>query len=464
MPPDPSAVRRAPVVEVVLAAAALIFFAWLGAITGWKGAPKTAISTAVWPFYFDTWFPQAVWTWRALAPAAAFALAWWPLRQFAAGDRRPWIFAALVAGAYAVHLGCGIERHGVERGLSFTFSRGQEYWNDVHWVGAGFLARFPEVGGRLSQHGATHPPGLVLVLAAIVALGAKSRVAAELACSFACVLAALPLYGAARRLTDETTARFATILFLFACSVTAFAVLAMDSVTMLLAALALYGLARALDGDALGGALWGLALAAATLCTLTAFTLGLTYAVVIAARWSELRADRRRWLALALGPAAFLGFYGVLALGFGYRPFHVFDFCWRAFAASDDARRSPAIALVGNPVAFLGSLGLPLTALCARSIAGAARRLARRTEFSTAMATVALVLAAALPPAVCTLMGKPRAEVERIYLLFVPPMALAAAACARRWYARDERWLTWFAAPLLVAQSILVEIFFETMW
>src|SRR5439155_17304663 len=144
--------------------------------------------------------------------------------------------------------------------------------------------------------------------------------------------------GAARRLTDEPTARFAAILFLFACSVTAFAVLAMDSVTMLIAAVALYGFARALDGDAAGGALWGLALGAATLCTLTAFTLALGYGVVLVARWPSLRGDRRRWRALALGPLGFVAFYAVLALGFGYRPFHVFDFCWRAFAASDDAR------------------------------------------------------------------------------------------------------------------------------
>jgi hypothetical protein len=460
VPPSPSRREaREAAIELAAAALALCLFAWLGAITGWKGPPKTAISTAVWPFYFDTWFPRPVWTWRTVLPFCALLAAWWPLRQFAAGDRRVAIFAALIVGAYAVHLGCGVERHGFERGLSFTFSRPQEYWNDVRLVHAGFLAKFPDVG-RLSQHGATHPPGLTLLLAGVAALGLRDRVGAELACSIACALSALPLYGAARRLADEGVARFAAALFLFTCSVTAFAVLAMDAWTMLFAALALYGFARALDGEMVGGAIWGLALAAATLCTLTAFTLGLTYAVVLVARWSSLRGHSRKWRALACGPLAFLAFYGVLAIGFGYRPFHVFDFCWRAFAASDDARRSPWVALVGNPVAFLGSLGLPLTALAARAIGGAAVRARRRED----LATCALVLAAALPPLACTLMGKPRAEVERIYLLFVPSMVLACAAAARRWYARSDRWLTHLAVPALVAQSILVEIFFETMW
>jgi hypothetical protein len=450
---------RGPAIELAVAATVLLLWAGLGTVTGWKGRPKTAISTAVWPFYFDTWFPKPVFTWRALLPLVGLGAAWLPIRRWTAGGRAAWLIAIVVA-AYAVHAACGVVHNGFQQGFELTFSRVQEYWNDVRFVHPGFLARFPEFEKPLSQHGATHPPGLTLVLAALVALGAKKRAAAELICSTACALTALPLYGAARRLTDERTARVATVLFLFACSVTAFAVLAMDSVTMLFATLALYGFVRALDGDFFGGVLWGVALAAATLCTLTSFTLGLTYGVLLATRFSTLRRDGKRLLALACGPVAFLASYAVLVLGFDYRPFHVFAYCWAAFAKSDDARRWYGVALIGNPVAFLGSLGLPLMGLAGRTVGGAAERLWRRRDLST----VALVAAAALPPLVCILLGKPRAEVERIYLLFVPPMALAAAVGARRWYARSDRWVADLAVPVAVVQSILVEIFFQTMW
>jgi hypothetical protein len=115
---------------------------------------------------------------------------------------------------------------------------------------------------------------------------------------------------------------------------------------------------------------------------------------------------------------------------------------------------------VGSPVAFFGSLGLPLMALAFRSTGGALARLWRRQDLST----VWLVLAAVVPGAVCSIIGHPRAEVEHVFLLYVPLTVTAVAACARRWYGRDAAWLTRFAWPLLVAQSILIEIFTEPYW
>ncbi len=451
---------RETAIEVGIAALILLAWAGLGWVTGWMGRPKTAISTTVWPFYFDTWFHEPVFTWRILITLGAFGLVIWPLRRFLAGDSQWYILPLLVFTAWGVHLACGVQRWGFPRGLEFTFSRPQEYWADVHYVTEGFLRRFPDVG-RLSQHGATHPPGLTLVLAAVAALGAKTKVAAELVCSTSCALTAFPLYGAARRLTDEEIARAATALFLFACSVTAFAVLAMDAVTMLFAAVALYGLARALDGDLFGGALWGVALAATTLCTLTGFMLGLGYAVLLFIAWRRRSLTPKIRRALALGPIAFLLVYGILIIGFGYRPMRVFEFCWQQFAASDDSHRNRFAAIVGAPVAFLGALGLPIFALALRSAGGAIVRLRRLGDD---LPTVALIGAALLPPLFCTLSGKPRGEIERVYLIFTPLAVLAATAAARRWYHRPRAWFANFAVPILVAQSILVEIFFNTLW
>jgi hypothetical protein len=458
--------RRGPVLEVVGAAAVLLVVAGLAHLAGWDGPRKWSTSTAVWPFYLDTYDRSIVLTWRALWPVAALALAWLPLRQWASDDARraglP-MLVALVAAAWVYHLGVGFVRHGVEQGLTRTFYRtGLEYWGDIHFLfddARHFLARFPdELGGTLSQHGASHPPGLTVLLWALTRIGARSSFAAELCCSTFGALSALPLYGAARRLADEDVARFAVPLLLFACSVVAFSVLAMDVVTMFFAALALYGFARALDGDGVGGILWGLAQAAATLCTFTMFMLSLTWAVLLIARRHQL--DRRRLAALALGPAAFLAFYAVLHFGFGYRPVVVLVSSMKSFAASDDSKRSLLRGVLGNPLAFLGSLGLPILGLAAHSIGGAVQRLRERTD----LPTVALLLGAALPPAVCIALGKPRGEVEHVFLPFVPALMLGVAAAARRWYQRSFDWLCRFAVPALVAQSILLEVFFETFW
>jgi hypothetical protein len=133
--------------------------------------------------------------------------------------------------------------------------------------------------------------------------------------------------------------------------------------------------------------------------------------------------------------------------------------CWRRFTESDDFHR-PAVALLGSPVAFLGALGLPLAGLAGRSIAESVRRYIRGEELETVM----LVAAAVAPPLACTLRGTPRGEVEHVYIQFVPMLAIAVAAAARRYYARGVRWLTHFAVPLLVLQSVLVEVYFETYW
>jgi hypothetical protein len=464
-----------PLLEVAGAAIVILACALLlGRLAGWQGPPRLATSTRIWPFYLDTWFPVTVWSGRVLVPLVGLALALRPLRRFLDGkDDLATCFIALGLAAYVVHFGCGVVRSGVVHGLTHTFQRTlQEYWGDVHLVGAGFLARFPDVG-RLSQHGATHPPGLILLLAGVKALGFGDAVEAELACSGFAALSAVPLYGAARRLAGDEAARFAVPLFLFAGSVVAFAVLAMDVVSMFLAVTALYGFAVALTaptrdssgrrraGPLLGGALWGLAYGAASFCTFTVMLVALGWAVILVERQRDPEfVFRDRWLPLLIGPAVFLLFYGALFVGFGYRPLHVLARNLDAFALSDDAQRSYARSLLGNPIAFLGSLGLPLMGLAAHSIGGAVLRLFRRDD----LRTVSLVLAAALPPLAATLLGKPRAEVERIYLPFVPLLVIAASAAARAWYRRSARWLYGFAVPALVVQAVLVEVYLDTFW
>lgn len=210
----------------------------------------------------------------------------------------------------------------------------------------------------------------------------------------------------------------------------------------------MYGFARALDGEVTGGIICGLGLAAAALCSFLALTLPLTWVILLLTR-------RRHWLPLLVSVTVFAGFYLVLALGFGYRPLHVLRASTTALAHSDDIRRSRALALVGNPIALFGSLGVAFTGLSLRALC---------VSFTRRDATAWLVWAALAPVALSTLAGLPRGEVERIYMPFIPALAIAAAAAARRWFTRDAAWLTHVAAPPWVVQSIVIESLYETYW
>jgi hypothetical protein len=310
----------------------------------------------------------------------------------------------------------------------------------------------------LSQHGGTHPPGIILVLAFCKWLGFTSKLDVEVLCTSSAAACALPLWGAARRLTDEDSARWAVALFLFTWSVMAFAVLSMDTIVLLLATLSFYGFSRALDGDAWGGAILGLSLGAAVLCSFLALTLPLTWLIIL---WS--RRDRVGivvWRALGVGVGVFVAFYVVLWLAFGYRPFYVLGACMRALRHSDDAHRSRWRALLGNPLAFMGSLGIPFMGLAGHAIGSAIARARRRAADDVAW----ILLAAIAPVVVNTLAGLPRFELERIYMPFIPALAVGAGAAARRWYDRPARWFTHFAAPIAVVQAIAVEVFLDTYW
>jgi Dolichyl-phosphate-mannose-protein mannosyltransferase len=451
---EPSALRRDALVELAVAAAVLVVWTvGLGTLAGWKPPPWTGQSTDLWPFYVRTqWLVQ--WH-RAIAPLGAFALTFPILRAWMRrrdGDPLA-LLAGLTLGAFVFHLACGM----MQDGFAYTFGRPNEYWNDVRFVDRHFLSRFPEVGS-LSQHGETHPPGITLLLALVQWLGFTSIPDAEAICASFAALTALPLYGAARRLYGDETARTTVALFLFAGSVSAFAVLAMDCFTMLLATLALYGLALALDGKWWGGILCGLAFAAATFCHYLAFSLGVTWAAIV---WSRRRRiDGRVLVALALAVVAFAAFYADLVIGFHYRPLPVLRFQTARFAASPDAQRDRLHFAVGSPIAFLGALGLPLFGLVGHSLGGALRRIAGRRDLDLAL----VVIGASLPWLIAVAAGKPRGEVEHVFMMFVPTVVLAASAAAQQWYARGSRWVYQLAVPLLVAQAIAVELSFNTFW
>jgi Dolichyl-phosphate-mannose-protein mannosyltransferase len=445
--------------ETTLAFLGVVACYFFGRATGWMGVPRGFDSTAYWPFYTDTWFEKTIFTGRVVLPLLALALVWPIVRRWLddEGPALP-LLLAVVAGAWIVHLSLGFVRHGVEEGLQLTFRRAQEYWRDSVWVGRGFLASFPEIGHPLSVHGATHPPGIMLFLGLVRWLGFDKPLDAELVSTPLAALAALPLYGAARRLGDDKSARMAVGLFLFACCISLFAVLSMDMLTMLCATVAFYGFARALDGEWQGGVLLGVGLAAAALCNFIALMLPLGFLIITWARRD--RVNRASLAAGAFAIGAFALFYLLLWALFGYRPFHVFFACLDALKGNDAETRLRGRSLLRAPLAYYGALGVGLTGLAVRSLAGAIRRFARRLPDDTAW----IVAAATLPWLLPVLAGKPRAEVEHVFLLFVPLTAFASSLAARRWFDRAPAWVADVALPLAVLQAITVEVLLETYW
>ena len=460
-----------PAIEILGAAALLIAYARYGEHRRWTGEIGGTLSTRIWPFHLETWpwTNEVTWTprvWTSVGAAlAALGASWLWLRA----RRQTLALILLLATSYGFHVAVNVQRWGLDDGLERGFQRPSEYWQDAKLVDREFLPRYPNIEG-LSLHGETHPPGYALFLAGLQRVGLSSPRRGALVTALFTPLTALLLYGIARRRISEEAARIALPLFLFSCSVSAFTIALMDMMNMACAALSLYGLVVVLDGDRRGtsvpGAiLWGAGYALASLCTLTSLVLGLSYALLLVERIRERGWEGMPWRALTLAAASFAAVYGTL-MAFGYRPIEVALALNRNFAASVNRKRNYWRGLFGNPVAFPGALGIPLLGLTAHALGTSLRALAARLrarrwpEIDGARTWLAVALA---PFWVCLLLGRPRAEVEHIFMFLVPPLIVALAAAAVSWYRRGARWTLWVTG-FAMAQSILIEVYLDTGW
>jgi hypothetical protein len=171
-----------------------------------------------------------------------------------------------------------------------------------------------------------------------------------------------------------------------------------------------------------------------------------SYAVLAMGAWAvlvrALRGDRRAAVEVAVAcGAAVVAFYVLLWAATGFELPQVVRATEEVYRESVARLRPYAFWLFGSPAAFLAFAGLPLTWF-------AARALGRRHPAAVALAIVIVISAVG---------GFTKAETERIWLMYVPPLCIAAAA------ALPERRLTLVLA-LLAAQSLLVELLFGTVW
>lgn len=269
-----------------------------------------------------------------------------------------------------------------------------------------------------------HPPGMMLVLAGMRAVGLTGVWPAVVLCVVAGSSASTAALLAVRRLVDEATAR-AAAPYLALLPGAVWVAVSADAFFLGVSAWGIACLAGRSCRSALAG---GLLMGCALMLTYGALPLG-----VLAAAALLWRPARDRVVLAALGPPVVLGL--MAALGFrwwdglqqtlvrygqgagGYRPYSY-------FVVADLV----LLGVVVGPATLAG-----LTAL------------ARRDRLSW------LVLAGLGAVALADLSGKSKGEVERIWLIFMPWVAIAAARLDRR-----RLWLGLQAVTGLAVQTVLV--------
>ena len=435
----------AGLVAAVLLVLAAIVVPW---VTGWEVHARSERATATsgsLPPLHGFWDPRLG---AGTAAAVLIALLGWRYAVDLA-DRLPW--RRLLLLSYVVGLGWMLALALVDGpvGISRVLAHGYEYLatartvDDVPALLDGFVQR---IDGSNPEHWVTHvaghPPGALLLFVALVRVGLGGDLAAGLAVIAVAATTAPAVLATVRTLGAEAAARRAAP-FLVLGPAAVFMAVSADAVFGAVAAWGLAALAMAATRGA-GGAWIGWSLVAGLLlgcCVLLSYGLvllgPLALAVLVAARsWRPLPVAAGAALCVVLLFAAY---------GFAW---------WEGFAAVRErywdgiaADRPAAYWLWGDLAALLVSAGPVLGAgLAALGVAW------RRTD----RAVVLLVAAAAAAVLVADVSRMSKAEVERIWLPFVPWLLLSTALLPESWRRRG------LAVQLAVA--LVVEILLFTTW
>ena len=362
------------------------------------------------------------WSWRRLLPASyVVALAWL-------------VSLALVDGT---------------AGLTRVMANHSEYLvtartvTDVPALLGSYVERIPyDHPDNWPIHVAGHPPGALLFFVGLVRLGLGGDLAAGLVvCAVAASIPVATLV-ALRRLGADRGARLAAP-FLVLSPAAVFLAVSGDAVFAAcgawgLAALAASATSRVARGLVGWGVVAGLLLG---WCVMSSYGLPLLGLPALAVLWLA-----RSWRPLPVAAAAALAVVmGFAALGFAWWEAYpvLVDRYWDGLAAT----RPAAYWMWGNLGALLVSAG-PLL--------GAGLAVAARRHSGEARTLSVLALAAALAVAAADLSRMSKAEVERIWLPFVPWLTLSLALLPGGW----RRW----GLGLQVVAALLVQHLLYTTW
>jgi hypothetical protein len=411
----------------------------------WARAPRSLANGELPPLH-GFWEPKLVGP--GTLPAVAIALLGWRYAVDLA-ERLSWrrlLLVSYVAGlAWLLALAFVDGTSGISRVLGdpYEYLRSARAVTSVHQLLETYVDRIPfSAADDWPTHPAAHPPGALLFFVGLVKVGLGGDFAAGLVVTVIAATTALAVLVTLRALGAETMARRAAP-FLVLAPAAVFMAVSADAV---FAALAAWGLAclaigatRPTRGRAVAwSALAGLLLGYAVLMSYGMPLIGLVaLAILVAAR---------SWLPLPVSAAtALLVVLAFAAGGFSW---------WEAYPLLTD-RYWDGIAAV-RPTSYWLWGALAALVVCAGPMLGAGLAQVVTLRRRADRVVLLLVSAAAAAIVVAELSRMSKAEVERIWLPFVPWLLVSTALLPERW----RRW----GVAVQVASAIVVQQLVYTTW
>jgi hypothetical protein len=357
-------------------------------------------------------------------PVAVLLAAVGVWRGFALAARLPWW--ALVATTYAVTVAWTLALALVDgrAGLAGEIVDHNEYLptargiHDVPGTLRGFVDRIPAgAPGSWETHVAGHPPGALLLFVGLVAVGLGGALAAALTITLVGCTTPVAVLVTLRRLGAEDVARRVAPFLVLAPA----AIWVGVSADGVFAACAAWGLACVAAATTSPGRTWPWGLLGGLLlgcCLLLSYGLLLLAPLVLAVLLTG-----RSWRPLPAVAAGAVVPVLVFA-AYGFRLWEAYPVLNDRYWAGIAAGRPAAYWFWGDVAALLISAG-PALGAATGSLLAAGRRSPRVVRLLAGAAALAIVAADA------SRMSK--AEVERIWLPFVPWLLLATACLPPRW-------------------------------
>ena len=440
--------RRATVIGSGVALALIAAAVVVPVVTGWDVATRAARSAddrAIAPLH-GLWVPHvgaataaavliAVLAWR-FGDRWALTLSWRALLASSAVAAATWMLAlAFVDGP------TGISR---VLGNPYEYLRTAREVDDIGVLLTTYVSRIPYAADdNWVTHVAGHPPGMLLFFVALVRLGLGSDFTAGIVVSLVAATLPAAVLTTLRALGAEAVARRAAPFLVFTPAAVFLAVSA-DAVIATVGAWGIASLAVAASRPRTAAmiawaAVAGIVLGATVMMSYGMLLLGiLALAVLIATR---------RWVLLPIAAAT----ASAVVLGFAAGGFAL----WEAYPVLAE-RYADGIASE-RPYAYWVWGNLAALAICAGpAVGGAIAATAVSPEARRRSAVRWLIVAGALMVLLADLSGMSKAEVERIWLPFVPWLTIAFAFVPAPWRRR-----------LLAAQlvwALLVQHLLYTVW
>jgi methylthioxylose transferase len=401
--------RMVPALGLAAALALMAAAMIVPAAAGWD------VHVMSFPPLHAEWAPR---TGPGTLPALALAILA-ALFAIDAAERLPWrwllgaVFAAGLAWMLALALVGGADGIGRILETPYEYLRTARKVHDVGGLLQEWVGRIPYDSAPKPNwpvHVAGHPPGALLVFVGLDRIGLGGGLAAGLVVTLLAATTAVAVLVCVRVLGDEGMARRAAPFLVFAPA----AVWQAVSADAMFAAVAAWGLAALAVAATRRSAGWaavaGLLLGACVMLSYGLPLLGILALTVLALA--------RSWRALPIATVAALAVVGAFAaLGFSYPD--ALAALHQRYLDGVGGRRPWSYWSWGSLAALLFSAG-PLAA-------------AGLTRVRTLQPVAALAAAAAASVLVADATQMSKAEVERIWLPFVPWILLSCALLSDRW-------------------------------